>query len=81
MTKDKAYLSTERIQNNLTKKVEVHDLRTEIQELLFDIKNEQQEIIQQGKAIEEHVNLIEKTNHLLNLLVPPLKMAIFDMFW
>ena len=57
--KDIAYLSTERIQNNLTKKVEeVHDLRTEIQELLFDVKNKQQEIIQQGKEIEEHVNLI-----------------------
>ena len=73
--KDIAYLSTERIQNNLTKKVEeVHDLRTEIQELLFDVKNKQQEIIQQGKEIEEHVNLI-KTIHLLNVMINECKHA------
>ena len=39
----------ERIQNALKKKVEeVHDLKTEIQGLIFDAEKEEDEIVQQG---------------------------------
>ena len=52
----------ESMQNALKKKVEeVHDLKTEIQELMFEAEIEEHEILQQGKEIEERVVMIEKT--------------------
>ena len=53
---DKAVLSMERIQNALKKKVEeVYDLKTEIQELMFEEEKEEDQIVQQGEEIEERL--------------------------
>ena len=42
----------ERIQNALEEKVEeVLDLKTEVQELMFEAENKEHEIVQQGKEI------------------------------
>ena len=43
---NKAVISMARIQNTLKKKVEeVHDLKTEIQELMFEAEKEEHEIV------------------------------------
>ena len=73
---DKVVLSMERIQNALKKKVEeVHDLKTEIQELMFEGEKEEDEIVQQGKEIEEHVSMIEKTIEQVGVVIKECKQA------
>ena len=73
---DKVVLSMERIQNALKKKVEeVHDLKTEIQELMFEAEKEEDEIVQQGKEIEEHVSMIEKTIDQLGAVIKECKQV------
>ena len=73
---DKAVLSMERIQNALKKKVEeVHDLKTEIQELMFEAEKEEDEIVQQGKEIEERVSMIEKTIDQLGAVIKECKQV------
>ena len=73
---DKVVLSMERIQNALKKKVEeVHDLKTEIQELMFEAEKEEDEIVQQGKEIEERVSMIEKTIDQLGTVIKECKQV------
>ena len=73
---DKVVLSMERIQNALKKKVEeVHDLKTEIQELMFEAEKEEDEIVQQGKEIEERVSMIEKTIDQLGAVIKECKQV------
>ena len=57
---NKAVISMARIQNTLKKKVEeVHDLKTEIQELMFEAEKEEHEIVKQSTEIEERVSVFE----------------------
>lgn len=67
---DKTVLSMERMQNASKKKVEeVHDLKTEIQELMFEAEKDEHEILKHGKEIEERVTVFEKTFGQLDLLI------------
>lgn len=73
---DKAVLSMERIQNALKKKVEeVHDLKTEIQELMFEAEKEEDKIVWQGKEIKERVGMIEKTIDQLDAVIRECKQV------
>ena len=59
---NKAVISMARIQNTLKKKVEeVHDLKTEIQELMFEAEKEEHKIMKQSTEIEERVSVFEAT--------------------
>ena len=69
-------LSMERIQNALKKKVEeVHDLKTEIQELMFEAEKEEDEIVEHGKEIEERVSVFEKTIDQLDVTIKECKQV------
>ena len=73
---EKTVLSMERIQNALKKKVEeVHDLKTEIQELMFEAEKEEDEIVEQGKEIEERVSVFEKTIDQLDVTIKECKQV------
>ena len=72
----KTVLSMERIQNALKKKVEeVHDLKTEIQELMFEAEKEEDEIVEHGKEIEERVSVFEKTIDQLDVTIKECKQV------
>ena len=52
---------------------EACDLKTEIQELMFEAEKEEDEVIQQDKEIEEHVSMIEKTIDQLDAVIKECK--------
>ena len=71
---NKAVISMERMQNVLKKKVEeVHDLKTEMQELMFEAEKEEHEIVEQSTEIEERVSVFEKTIDQLDVTIKECK--------
>ena len=59
---NKVIMSMERMQNTLKKKVEeVHDLKTEMQELMFEAEKEEHEIVKQSAEVEHRVSAFEET--------------------
>ena len=71
---NKAVISMARIQNTLKKKVEeVHDLKTEIQELMFEAEKEEHEIVKQSTEIEERVSVFEVTIDKLDVTIKECK--------
>ena len=71
---NKAVISMARIQNTLKKKVEeVHDLKTEIQELMFEAEKEEHEIVKQSTEIEERVSVFEATIDQLDVTIKECK--------
>ena len=63
-----------RIQNTLKKKVEeVHDLKTEIQELMFEAEKEEHEIVKQSTEIGERVSVFEATIDQLDVTIKECK--------
>ena len=60
----------ERMQNTLKKTVEeVHDLKTEMQELMFEAEKEEHDIVKQSTEIEEPVSVFEETIDQLDLTI------------
>ena len=71
---NKAVISMARIQNTLKKKVEeVHDLKTEIQELMFEAEKEEHKIMKQSTEIEERVSVFEATIDKLDVMIKECK--------
>ena len=71
---NKAVIPMERVQNTLKKKVEeVHDLKTEMQELMFEAEKEEHEIVKQSTEIREPVSVFEETTDQLDLTIKECK--------